>query len=273
MKLYLLTELKEKFNPVIFGCNFCITHFESLDELNIHVATVHSFKCDLCPSQFVELVLLTKHKEKYHPAIFGCNYCVYRFASLDELNKHVTSVHRFQCDMCPVWYTDIESLTLHKEQCHLAISYCNYCDHSFAQVKDMKLHLSCSHNFECVFCLSWFVDLAKLTEHKKQCRHPERFSCAICFAITPSLKESENHREKSHPAQHQCSLCFSKFASKNAMNQHISNFHEFKCEKCETWFYIPQPGPCMTFPNFVRKPISLGNALLLCNKETCSITC
>ena len=229
-----MREHKEKSHPVIFGCNFCIKHFESLDELNIHVATVHSFKCDLCPSQFVELVLLTEHKEKYHLAIFGCDYCVNSFASLDELNNHVTSVHHFECDICQVWFVDIESLAQHKELCHLAISYCNYCDHSFSKVEDVNLHLSSSHNFECVFCLSWFVDLANLAEHKKQCPHPERFSCAFCPAVLTNLKEFEKHRETSHPAQFQCILCFSKFIRKNAMNHHISNFHEFKCEKCET---------------------------------------
>ena len=112
-------ELKEKFNPVIFGCNFCIKHFESLYESNIHVPTVHSFKCDLCPSQFLDLVLLTQHIEKYHPAILGCNYCVNRFASLYELNNHVSNVHHFKCDMCPLWFVGIRSLAQHKEQFHL----------------------------------------------------------------------------------------------------------------------------------------------------------
>ena len=46
--------------------------------------------------------------------------------------------------------------TQHKEQCH-RVDYCNYCDHSFAKLGDINLHLSSSHNFECVFCLSWFA--------------------------------------------------------------------------------------------------------------------
>jgi hypothetical protein len=116
------------------------------------------------------------------------------------------------------------------------------------------------------------VDLANLTEHQKQCPHPERFSCAFCPATFPSWQEFEIHRD-CHPAQFQCILCFTKFTRKIPMNHHISNFHEFKCEKCETWFYISKPGQCMTHPNNVRKPFRLGNAPLLCNKETCIASC
>ena len=298
MNMALLTEHKEKYHPAIFGCNYCVNRFSSLDDLNNHVKSVHSFECNSCPALFVELSLLKEHKEKYHPAIFGCNYCVNRFASLDDLNNHITSIHRFECDLCPAFFVKMAYLTQHKEQFHPAINYCNYCDHSFVKLRHMNLHLSSSHNFECVSCLSCFVDLANLTEHQKHC--PDRTTCTLCSGTFPSLKQLKNHQNKIHPNSYPCTLCSGtfptfkqrrdhlnrihpnsfrctlcgiKFHSKSEMNHHLSSFHEFKCEKCKTWFYIHQPGHCMIYPNNVRKPSSLGNAPLLCNKETCFLSC
>jgi hypothetical protein len=114
----LLTDHKEKYHPAVIRCYYCINRFESLDELDIHVATVHNFKCDLCPSHFVALVLLTQHKEKYHPAIFGCKCCIKRCANLEDLNSHVASEHSFQCEYCPASFVQMTILTQHKEKYH-----------------------------------------------------------------------------------------------------------------------------------------------------------
>ena len=273
MNMAFLTEHKEKYHPTIFGCNYCVDRFSRLDDLNNHVKSVHSFECNLCPALFVELSLLKEHKEKYHPAIFGCNYCVNRFATLDDLNKHITSIHRFECDLCPAFFVEMAHLTQHKGQFHAAIAYCNYCDHSFAKLRDMDLHLSSSHNFECVSCLSCFVDSANLTKHRRHCPKQERSSCALCSSTFSSLNQLKNHQNKIHPNSFRCTFCFFNCHGKAEMNHHVSSVHEFKCEKCKTWFYIPQPGRCMTYPNNVRKPISLGNGPLLCNKETCFVSC
>ena len=45
-----LTQHKDKYHPTIFECNHCVNRFSSLDDLNIHVKSVHSLKCDLCPA-------------------------------------------------------------------------------------------------------------------------------------------------------------------------------------------------------------------------------
>jgi hypothetical protein len=272
MNMAFLTEHKEKYHPAIFGCNHCVNRFSSLDDLNNHVKSVHSFECNSCPALFVELSLLKDHKEKYHPAIFGCNYCVNRFASLNDLNNHITSIHRFECDLCPAFFVEMAYLTQHKEQFHPAINYCNYCDHSFVKLRDMNLHLSSSHNFECDCCLSSFVDLSNLTKHKKHCPKPIRSLCSVCYGTFPSF-QLKNHQNKIHPNSFRCTLCFFNCHGKAKMNHHVSSVHEFKCEKCKTWFYIPQPGHCMIYSNNVRKPSSLGNAPLLCNKKTCFLSC
>ena len=164
----LLTKHKEKYHPVVFGCNYCINRFESLDELNIHVATVHSFKCDLCPSHFVKLDLLTEHKEKFNPVIFGCNFCIKHFESLDESNIHVATVHSFKCDLCPSQFVELVLLTQHKEKYHPAIFGCDYCVNRFASPDELNNHFTSVHCFECDLCPSQFVELVLLAQHKEK---------------------------------------------------------------------------------------------------------
>ena len=96
-----LTQHKEKCHSKMILCKYCVTRCASLDDLKKHVSSVHSFQCNLCPALFVELALLTCHKEKKnHPANFGCNYCFNRFSTLVELNNHIKNVHSLVCDTC-----------------------------------------------------------------------------------------------------------------------------------------------------------------------------
>ena len=47
----------EKHHPKQFKCNYCasISYFETSQELIKHVSKFHQFKCDMCPTSFVEI--------------------------------------------------------------------------------------------------------------------------------------------------------------------------------------------------------------------------
>ena len=120
--------------PMPFQCTYCSIAFARSKDLNHHISSVHGFKCDLCPSYFIfsektpwfsEMAQLTQHKEKCHSKMILCKYCVTRCASTDDLKKHVSSVHSFQCNLCPALFVDLALLTYHKEKNHPANFGCN----------------------------------------------------------------------------------------------------------------------------------------------------
>ena len=175
------------------------------------------------------------------------------------------------CKMCSTRCVDMNLLTQHIVKCHPKTLLCKLCDHKFVKIRDKSLHMSSSHNFQCDYCSSSFVRLADCWAHKKRCQ-PTRIKCTFCAQYFPHLKSFSKHKTKRHPVPYECTLCLEKFAFQEGISQHMSSVHEFNCEKCKSWFYIPQPGPTLTHDN-VRKPISLGDAPLLCNKETCILSC
>ena len=269
MNIELLTQHKEKYHPAIILCSYCVNRFASLNELDIHIKTFHHFECDFCPAHFRARALLTQHEEKCHPLKVDCAFCRKAFANSEALNQHISNCHDFKCTMCPRRCVDMNLLTQHIVKCHPTTLECNLCDHKFVKLGDKSLHMSSSHNFECDFCPSSFVRLAECWAHMKQCQ-PITYNCTFCTHSFPNSKGFYNHKRKNHPMPFKCTFCTEKFVYKEDVNRHMSSVHEFKCEKCKSWFFIPQPGPSM---NYVRKPISLGNAPLLCNKETCFLSC
>ena len=183
----------------------------------------------------------------------------------------ISNCHDFKCTMCPRRCVDMNLLTQHIVKCHPTTLVCNICDQKFVKLRDKNLHMSRSHHFECDFCPSSFVRLAECWAHKKQCQ-PKTFKCTFCPLSFPKLKIFNKHNRDYHLMPFKCTFCLEKFVIKEDIIRHMSSVHEFECEKCKSWFYIPQPGPSMTYYN-VRKPTSLGNAPLLCNKETCFVSC
>ena len=215
---------------------------------------------------------MTQHEEKCHPIKVDCAFCRKAFANSEALNQHISNCHDFKCTMCPRRCVDMNLLTQHIVKCHPTTLECNLCDHKFVKSGDKSLHMSSSHNFECDFCPSSFVRLAECWAHMKKCQ-PITYKCTFCTHSFPNSKDFYNHKRKKHPMPFKCTFCSEKFVYKEDVNRHMSSVHEFKCEKCKSWFFIPQPGPSMNYMNYVRKPVSLGNAPLLCNKETCFLPC
>ena len=275
-KMFHLTRHKEQFHSARFQCNHCALSFAGLEILNKHVRGYHTFKCDLCPALFRERALLTQHQEKCHSVMVNCTFCREAFANSEALNVHILNCHDLGCTMCPRRFVDMNLLTEHIIKCHPTTLVCNFCDHKFVKLSDKNLHMARSHHFDCDFCPSSFVRLADCLAHKKRCqsRTPQSkmFKCPFCAHSFPTSKSFNKHKRKKHPMPFKCTFCLEKFAFKEDINRHMSSVHEFKCEKCKSWFYIPQPGPSVTYDN-VRKPISLGNAPVLCNKETCFLSC
>ena len=213
-----------------------------------HEASLHSFQCEYCRASFVEMTILTQHKEKYHPAIFGCSYCVNRFASLDDLNIHVKNFHHFECDLCPAIFVEKAILKIHKENYHPAIE-CHYCLNRFESLDELNIHIVTVHNFKCDLCPSHFVSLVLLTQHKEK-YHPAIFGCNFCVNRFTNLDELNNHvtsvhcfkcdicpsqflelflltqhKEKHHPAIFGCNYCVNRFASLYELNNHVINVH------------------------------------------------
>ena len=269
--LALLFHHKKQHHSTTYSCGYCDNRFSSLDDLNNHVKSLHCFQCKHCALTFVRLEDLNQHVGKKH--IFKCEFCPALFKEKALLTEHEKKCHPLMvnCNMCPTRCVDINLLTQHIVKCHPKTLSCNKCDHKFVKLRDKSLHMSSSHNFQCDYCSSSFLRLADCWAHKKRCQ-PSRIKCTFCPESFPYLKSFAKHKRKKHPVPFECTFCSEKFAFQEGISQHMSSVHEFNCEKCKSWFYIPQPGPCLTNDN-VRKPISLDNAPLLCNKETCFLSC
>jgi hypothetical protein len=202
-----LTKHYEKYHPKQFKCNYCasIAYFETSQELIKHVSKFHQFKCDMCPTFFVEIKDLSLHKNKFHSVPIECSSCKSKFGKLEELTKHAKLCSKFKCSLCPT--------------------------KSFKSFEGLNEHKKAKRHFECSVCKSKFGQLEELTKHAELC---SQFKCSLCptsnfksFQALEQHKKAKHKEAKKHSAIFGCKYCVNSFASLDDLNNHITSIHHY----------------------------------------------
>jgi uncharacterized Zn-finger protein len=171
-KCFQTKEMLERHNEKhrhLIGCDFCISEFYTVNDLKIHVQTVHAetalptYLCDLCGSKFKERKVLNAHRRFVHSnhRPEACTSCDKRFKTKSQLKNH---------------------LVTHKQASELNLS-CEICGKMFLRVATLKDHVR-RHKKEftcfCTICNKGFYRKYSLAEHMRVHTGDKPFDCKFC---------------------------------------------------------------------------------------------
>lgn len=132
-----------------------------------------------------------------------------------------------------------ESCEGFSDDCKMDISFCRKCDLLFISKEEFMAHrmVDCTRKFTCKTCGSMFTRVQSLLEHLAEVRHGETI-CSVCLLALSSSLEMEAHlarhlEQKDKP--YFCLKCESRFASRNALSQHLPKHSPetpFVCQIC-----------------------------------------
>ena len=112
-------------------CKICNKTFKTTQEYERHVYSVHvttrNFKCEICEKTFKSKFHLKEHITRVHKnktalkKKYKCDKCSSEFRVPYDLKRHIMSVHeflRFNCEICNISFSAVESLNKHKKRLH-----------------------------------------------------------------------------------------------------------------------------------------------------------
>ena len=256
--------LQDHFGAVSFSCEVCDKVFSSAYNKDIHMELNHTQKrskkakkkkstsvpkkssenketerkndentinitCDLFGNFLVdkdELIIHTEQDETEQPT-----ECV---ASPEET---------FSCELCNVYYSSLNELSVHKTTMHQKGILCTICGNNFSEI-EMRIHMvMCSKKYNkllCDICGKPFDDKEKLRIHKEVHKGKNEYFCKSCFINFLSQKDLETHiNHVSKKTIFKCDICFERFHNFSELNQHRkihSAKMQYSCKVCKQSF-------------------------------------
>lgn len=192
----------------ISRCVYCKSSFEKLEDLKVHVNSVHiqsmQYKCHLCNNTFYEVSHLTKHLQ-IHFNSMSCTICQKMFPSVSKRKSHNELRHSndafWQCAVC-------YSLLNQKET-----------------LPDHMLNHNCKLAYKCHFCEEEFTDSEEFSKHVAS--HNGLYYCNICKQSFNDEYEKNVHDTEEHKARiYLCELCHQSYRKTHELTRHI-NLHQY----------------------------------------------
>ncbi|XP_023231301.1 zinc finger protein 423-like [Centruroides sculpturatus] len=257
-----------------FDCEYCTMKFSSVQSLQQHTLTVHSFTdvlskcrenvyCFQCNMVFSSVAMLTDHVRTIHetgsvplktepvdhPITNGrkkakTEHVLYNGAS--QFNNPNTLL----CSQCNAAFPDFESFRNHLKTHLDVIKFsCTECDGEFGSEEQLDNHvithfLSTSTEYGCQCCLKLFTKPDELQKHLMDIHAHHLYRCALCKEMFDSKVTIQVHFAVKHSNEcrlFQCTTCNSVFRTEMEFQLHVKVAHlskhqPFRCLLCELSF-------------------------------------
>jgi uncharacterized C2H2 Zn-finger protein len=217
--------------PQEFVCPYCSQVFTTQDELNQHIADLHTFPCPYCELVFHTRESLNTHLASAHT--FVCPYCSQVFTTQAELNQHIASAHTFHCPYCSQVFSTQDDLNQHIADAHTFL--CPYCASTFHTQSELDSHIASTHTFVCSYCSLVFHTQEELNNHIALVH--STFTCPYCSQTFPTQDALNAHIQQAHLT---CPYCGLVFNTQDELDQHIADIHDFPCPYCELVFHTQE---------------------------------
>ena len=195
--------------------------------LKSNVEEESSQNCEQCSFQTNEKWRLIKHVHIAHEN--GCDKCIKKFASKEDLIDHKKSQHNKQQKLCADYLY---------EKCFFSKEECQYL-HAEKE-KNLK-------NLKCNDCENMFSTEEELQEHKTvHAKSQEQedlnemqidqFECTQCHNMFGSFEVFDEHMSLHITNENKCNECDESFNNNELLKEHKKLHQQFNCSKCSELF-------------------------------------
>ena len=194
------------------------------------------FKCDECEASYLRNKNLKRHIRQYHVKgvpDYVCDLCGYKTNRKDKFSDHGRNMHNISsssqesketvalmCDQCEFTTRRSQSMKEHMLKHKGVRHYCEYCEVSYAQERNLRAHIIQAHD-------------------------SNKLPCDQCDFTTLRNDGINNHVQCEHLGiKYFCELCASSFSRKGDLKRHVLSLHtekdpaedkpRFNCTQCKS---------------------------------------
>ncbi|XP_023314882.1 zinc finger protein OZF-like [Trichogramma pretiosum] len=158
-----------------------------------------------------------------------CEMCFKKFASKQNLNFHIDSVHHhitYSCEICGQSFSRKSNLKVHIDSVHNGRKYhnCDTCGKSFVHKQGLRIHIDSIHNHinhPCHTC-----GKAYLKVHIDSVHNGTKHKCEICGNLFNQQATLKTHIDSVHKGiSYPCDICGKSYKSKTYFKLHIDSVH------------------------------------------------
>ena len=202
----------------VVTCFRCNLIFQTLQLKRDHMAAVHfndrQLLCEVCNEVSPTINDLIDHHQEHEKGLrievtepisvnYQCHLCPDVFAREEELKKHVIEHKPHACNVCKrVRYQTKQELDNHMRVHDDTLkNVCKFCEKSFANQKNRRVHEKFVHNFQenkplnCAVCWKIVLNRKQLQEHCRS-EHPGLGTITTFHEAAPAQKESSELKPK-----------------------------------------------------------------------------
>ncbi|KAJ9575707.1 hypothetical protein L9F63_007466 [Diploptera punctata] len=206
-----------------------------------HAQMGNTYRCQMCPEQFVNSWSLTCHQKTHHS----------NSASLVQSNLPSNDKRRWTCKYCEKHNTNHQSLLIHMKMYHSQENLlrekkrwtCVICEKHYVSERSLLTHISMLHSgdnpgpkFQCPECGKRFAYKVSLYTHRKIHKEGKIHVCPICkktFVHSSGLSTHLRLHQDDKP--YSCEYCGKKFFRRGDKDDHTRKHtgeRPFSCRHC-----------------------------------------
>ena len=200
-------------------------------DIKKQLAVLKPLKCRYCPWRFFSNTSkYLSHVPNHATRIKSYWYKhsgLYRPQAESKLENHEKTL---QCRLCSKGFTTTTQKIFHEKYEHI----CDYCEKTFENAADKKLHLVQNHNMEeinkCSFCSRQFSTAKGKTIHERY-----EHICEFCEQLFENTEDKKLHKLDIHSeGEYLCRFCSCHLPTEFMKALHEKNVH--RCDTCKKTF-------------------------------------
>lgn len=195
----------------LFPCNLCNKKFYRDSYLRKHLirhnqknqqVSSSNWICEMCGVCCKSRSGMYLHKKNHLEQSLECCICRKKFNRKSVLKEHLLTHcdSVVKCNECNKSCKNEKTLSVHMRQHKQKKSHtCEKCPRTFAQVANLKAHITKIHLRKCRLCDKSFSSVDLLEVHEKLHNLKEYFTCPVCIKCVKLKSSLKRHITKNHP--------------------------------------------------------------------------